>query len=111
MPQFAANLTMLFNEVPFLEHATYYFIGATLTHDAEHPVGTLVGDLLVRFPSASGRGRARRIPFELDRGRHLGGLNHFDLLNHPAVYEQIRAWLASDDGERVSRRQLAEANA
>jgi pimeloyl-ACP methyl ester carboxylesterase len=85
------------HEVPFLPTATYYFIGATLARDAESPAGSLVGDLLVRFPSASGNGRKRHIPFEIDNGRHLGGLNHFQLLNHPAVYEQIRDWLARHD--------------
>jgi pimeloyl-ACP methyl ester carboxylesterase len=80
------------NEVPFLPDATYYFIGATLS---EGPMGQLLGDLLVRMPSASGRGNGtgRSIPFEVDHGYELAGLNHFDLLNHPAVYEQIRAWL------------------
>ena len=82
------------NEVPFLACATYYFIGATLSRDPADPVGSVVGDLLVRFASASGNGRQRKIPFEIDHGRHLGGLNHFDLINHPAVYEQIRDWLA-----------------
>ena len=81
-------------EVPFLPTVTYYFIGATLTRDADSPIGSLVGDLLVRFPSASGNGRRRRIPFEIENGRHVGGLNHFQLLNHPAVYGQIRDWLA-----------------
>jgi pimeloyl-ACP methyl ester carboxylesterase len=82
------------NEVPFLETATYYFVGATLTRDARHPLAHLVGDLLVQFSSASGEGRRRRIPFEISNGRHFGGLTHFDLLNHPDVYEQIRAWIA-----------------
>ena len=79
-------------EVPFLPGAAYYFIGATLSPG---PVGRVLGDLLVRLPSASGRGRegARSIPFEIDNGRHLAGLTHFDLLNHPAVYDQLRAWL------------------
>jgi pimeloyl-ACP methyl ester carboxylesterase len=79
-------------EVPFLPEANYYFIGAALN---EGPVGTLVGDLLVRMPSASGRGngKGRRIPFEVDNGRELSGLTHFDLLNHPAVYEQLRTWI------------------
>jgi pimeloyl-ACP methyl ester carboxylesterase len=77
-------------EVPFLPHASYYFVAATL----RPPFGTLVGDLLVMRGSASGSGRARRIPFEIDHGRHLDGLNHFQLLNHPSVYEQIRAWLS-----------------
>jgi pimeloyl-ACP methyl ester carboxylesterase len=81
------------SEVPFLPNAAYYFIGATLARDSGSRLGSLVGDLLVQFPSASGNGPKRRLPFEIDNGRHLGGLNHFQLLNHPAVYEQIRAWL------------------
>src|SRR3954462_5586462 len=77
-------------EVPFLDCATYYFVGATLGRNPD----SLVGDLLVRYPSASGSGRRRRIPFEVDHGMHLGGANHFQLLNHPAVYDQIVSWLA-----------------
>jgi hypothetical protein len=26
-------------------------------------------------------------------GRHVGNANHFQLLNHPAVYEQMHAWI------------------
>jgi pimeloyl-ACP methyl ester carboxylesterase len=77
-------------EVPFLECATYYFVGATLGRSPN----SVVGDLLVRYPSASGSGRKRRIPFDVDKGMHLGGANHFQLLNHPAVYDQIVSWLA-----------------
>jgi pimeloyl-ACP methyl ester carboxylesterase len=80
-------------EVPFLPHAAYFYIGATLAQRAEDRLGSLVGDLLVRLPSASGSGRTRRIPFEIDNGLHLGGLTHFHLLGHPRVYEQIRVWL------------------
>jgi putative serine esterase DUF676 len=80
-------------EVPFLPTATYYFVGATLTREPDSRLGSLVGDLLVQFPSASGNGPRRRIPFEIDNGRHIGGLNHLQLLNHPAVYEQLRQWL------------------
>ena len=45
-------------------------------------------------PSASGRSRTRRIPFEDEYGMHLGAATHFTLLNHPAVYERLRDWLA-----------------
>ncbi|HEY8763870.1 MAG TPA: hypothetical protein VIM18_06760 [Solirubrobacteraceae bacterium] len=39
------------------------------------------------------RGAGRRIPFEVDNGYGLSGLTHLDLLNHPAVYEQLRKWI------------------
>ena len=32
--------------------------------------------------------------FRDEDGRHLGGTNHIALLNHPAVYEQLRQWLS-----------------
>jgi pimeloyl-ACP methyl ester carboxylesterase len=44
-------------EVPFLPDANYYFVGAALAG----PVGRLVGDLLVRMPSASGAAGARGV--------------------------------------------------
>jgi hypothetical protein len=68
-------------DVPSLPHATSCFVAATLSGREGDPLG----DLLVRFPSAAGAG---------GDGRHLGGLTHFHLLNHPAVYEQLRDWLA-----------------
>jgi pimeloyl-ACP methyl ester carboxylesterase len=79
-------------EVPFLPDANYYFVCSNLYPG---PLGSWLGDLLVRVPSASGRGngKGRRIPFEVDNGHELSGLNHFDLLNHPAVYEQLRTWI------------------
>jgi pimeloyl-ACP methyl ester carboxylesterase len=85
-------LTDRCQDVPCLPGATFYFIAATISRGERDPLGTVVGDLLVRVPSASGAGRRRRVPFA--EGRRLGGLTHFDLLNHPAVYDQIRAWLA-----------------
>jgi pimeloyl-ACP methyl ester carboxylesterase len=89
-------------EFPFLTHANYYFIAATLT---DGPAGWLVGDLLVRVASASGRGRGtgRRVPFEVDNGLELIGLSHFDLLNHPAVYEQLRNWILRPGPVRSTR--------
>jgi pimeloyl-ACP methyl ester carboxylesterase len=80
-------------EVPFLETAAYYFVAVTVTEDREHPLGRALGDLLVRFPSASGQGRTRRVPFEAGRGRHIGRMHHLDLLHRREVYEQLRRWL------------------
>jgi pimeloyl-ACP methyl ester carboxylesterase len=84
-------------EVPLLEGATHCFVTATVTRSAAHPLGRLVGDFLVLVPSASGRSRSRRIPFRDEDGRHVGGAHHFALLNHPAVYDCLREWLAEAD--------------
>jgi hypothetical protein len=81
-------------EVPLLDGATHCFVTATVTSSDRHPVGRLVGDILVLVPSASGRGRSRRIPFRDEDGLHVGGAHHVALLNHPAVYERLRDWLA-----------------
>ena len=78
-------------EVPFLPDAQYYFVGATL---ADGPLGHALGDLLVRIPSASGKGKHRVVPFPEHNGHTLAGLTHFDLLDHPAVYEQLRRWIS-----------------
>jgi pimeloyl-ACP methyl ester carboxylesterase len=81
-------------EVPLLEGARHCFVAATVTRSSGHPVARLIGDWLVLEGSASGRGRARRIPFDAEYGMHLGGTNHIALLNHPAVYERLCAWLS-----------------
>jgi hypothetical protein len=82
--------------VPFLKTATHYFVSASLTRDPDAPVGRLLGDLLVLRPSAwSQGGRAERLEFPVEQYAHVGGATHFDLLNHPAVYAQIRRWLSA----------------
>ena len=80
-------------EVPLLEGATHCFVSATITRSPKHPLGRLLGDTLVLTPSASGRSRTRRIGFRDEDGLHVGGANHFALLNHPKVYAQLRDWL------------------
>ena len=83
------------HDIPFLDTATHYFVAATVTRSPRHPMAHVLGDTLVRLPSATGRGApaARRIPFRDEHGRHLGAMNHLRLLNHPRVYTQLRAWL------------------
>ena len=83
-------------EVPLLEGATHCFVTATITRGGSDPVGRLLGDCLVLQPSASGRSRTRRVPFEEEYGAHIGGTHHLALLNHPRVYERMLGWLAND---------------
>jgi pimeloyl-ACP methyl ester carboxylesterase len=80
-------------EVPLLEGATHCFVAATVTRSGRDPVGRLLGDCLVLQPSASGRSRTRRIPFDEEYGAHIGGTHHLALLNHPRVYERMLRWL------------------
>jgi pimeloyl-ACP methyl ester carboxylesterase len=83
-------------EIPFLESANHYFVCATIGHDAESPLSRVVGDLLVLRASAWSHGkRGERMRFPVDQYRHVGGINHFDLLNHPAIYEQIKLWISA----------------
>jgi pimeloyl-ACP methyl ester carboxylesterase len=82
--------------VPFLMSANHYFVSATLTRDADARLGRWVGDLLVLRPSAwAQEGRGERLEFPIDRYSHLGGATHFDLLNHPAIWGQIKIWLTA----------------
>lgn len=86
-------------DVPLLETAAHYVICATLTRDPKHPLGRVIGDLLVLYPSSAGQSRSgRKIAFEVDNVHHLGGLNHFNLLNHPRVYGQMSKWLQKAPG-------------
>jgi triacylglycerol esterase/lipase EstA (alpha/beta hydrolase family) len=75
------------HDAPLLSGASHYAISATVTADPGSPVGSLVGDLLVTPASAHGRrGRVQHIAFPVEKGRRLGGMHHFDLLGHPAVW-------------------------
>jgi pimeloyl-ACP methyl ester carboxylesterase len=80
------------NEVPFLPDAVYHFVA---TSAAPRAVGLVVGDSLVRPRSAAGRGGSRQVPFEAAHGLTLTGLHHFDLLNHPSIYEKLLEWLST----------------
>jgi pimeloyl-ACP methyl ester carboxylesterase len=91
----AGRIKRTTSEVPFLPHTAYYNIAATVTKNRRHPLGQLVGDLLVHYASASGHGREQRIPFDIDKHHHVGGLTHFDLLSHPDVYAQLERWIVS----------------
>jgi pimeloyl-ACP methyl ester carboxylesterase len=77
-------------DAPLLAEASHYTISAAITADPHSPVGAVIGDLLVQPASAHGRHGARQhIPFPVESGRWLGGMHHFDLLNHPDVWTVI----------------------
>ena len=81
--------------VPLVDGVGYYFLAATIARDPTHPLGQLLGDLMVRLPSASGEApeQARRIHFS--GGVVLPGMNHLHIANHPQVYEALRDLLAA----------------
>jgi pimeloyl-ACP methyl ester carboxylesterase len=82
------------NDVPLIPWANHYAVSATITTSRRNPLGRLVGDLLVKPASARGRSRhGRHIAFPVEHTRHFGGLHHFNLLNHPSIYEAMRDWL------------------
>ena len=73
-------------EIPLLEGATHCFVSASLTRSPKNPLGRLIGDMLVLGSSAA--------PWREEQTFHVGGAGHFALLNHPAVYDRLREWLA-----------------
>jgi pimeloyl-ACP methyl ester carboxylesterase len=81
-------------DIPFTRTASHYFLCATISRDADALAGRLVGDLLVLRASAWSQRRGERLRFPIEHYGHLGGLHHLQLLNHPAIYHQIRRWMA-----------------
>jgi pimeloyl-ACP methyl ester carboxylesterase len=80
-------------DVRHLPHARYRLVAATLAASRRHPVSEVLGDLLVRYPSAVGRPRRGRPLFPDADVLHVRG-GHFDLLNHPEVDAALRDWLS-----------------
>ena len=78
----------LLDEVPLLEGPAHCFVAATVTRSPKHPVGRLLGDVLVLSASASGR---HRLTFQ--HGLELGGAHHLALLDHPEIHERLLSWL------------------
>jgi PGAP1-like protein len=83
--------------VPLPKGVRCYTIAATTGKKVGNLSGELLGDGLVRLNSALGRHKDPRLTLLFAKSRKwVGyGMNHWDLLSHPAVYEQIRHWLAS----------------
>lgn len=80
-------------DVRHLPHARYHLVAATLAGSPRHPVSEVLGDLLVRYPSAVGRPRRGSAMFPDADVLHVPATDHFGLLNHPDVDEALRDWL------------------
>lgn len=80
--------------LPLLDGVGYFFVGATVSKGEKDLVGRLIGDVMVRAPSAAGQHQApeRSIPFR--SGKVLGGMHHLDLASHPDVYAALRTFLS-----------------
>lgn len=80
-------------DIQHLPHARYRLVAATLTRSPRSVTAGTVGDFLVPYDSALGRGRDGEEMFPGAETLHVPRAGHFDLLNHDDVYAAIRAWL------------------
>ena len=80
--------------VPFVDGVGYYFVAATVGRDLNHPLGRVLGDLLVRLPSASGEGPRPAHRMDFDDGAVFPGMNHIQVANHPDVYDALLPFLS-----------------
>ena len=81
-------------------------VAGTLGDDPASLKPRMLGDGLVRLPSALGQHRdpARRLPFPPERQWVARGVGHLDLLSSKAVANKVEAWLlgASADGTHAT---------
>lgn len=82
--------------VPLRAHMDHYLIAGTLTKNEAHVFGKLLGDALVRVPSALDPGVRAGLP--RDHLEVFPGVHHVGLLHHPEVYARIRGWFGDPDG-------------
>lgn len=69
----------------------YHVVAGAVTTEPSHPLGVLVGDLVVRVGSATGKGR--RLQVDSSEMLVVGGQDHGGLIHDPRVTTQTRRWL------------------
>lgn len=89
-----ALLRDVVGEVPLPAGVDHHFVAAAVTADPAHPLGILLGDLVVRTGSGTGRGARRSV--DATNVRVLGGRRHPDLVSDHEVHQQLVGWLAGD---------------
>ena len=83
----------LAQDVQNLPNARYHLVAATLAASRRHPVERGARRPAGALPVRASDGRAAgREMFPGADVLHIRG-DHFDLLNHPEVYDALRAWL------------------
>jgi pimeloyl-ACP methyl ester carboxylesterase len=82
--------------VPLPPGVESYAIAATRHRSSESSGLDLLGDGLVAVDSALGCHPNPEMSLEFgDSNKWIGyGMNHWDLLSHPAVYDHVRVWLS-----------------
>lgn len=80
---------MVSRDVDLLPTAEHLVVMASVTRSPRHPIGRIIGDGLVRAPSASGRNKWRHVGFHDDASFEIGSANHFTLLNNREIYEWL----------------------
>lgn len=88
--------------VPLPARVRFYAVAASLRARRGALADRLLGDGLVPLDSALGLHADARLALPIPkRRRWIGsGIGHLDLLSHPEVYAQLRAWLASPPSRR-----------
>ena len=94
-------LTDPVRDLPLPEGVERHFVAGVVTSEPTHPLGALVGDLIVRVGSGTGRGRRRRV--EATDVLVVGGKGHPDLVHDLTVHQQVLVRLASDNAYEPSK--------
>lgn len=79
---------------------SFYVITGTVTSNPNHFMSRCIGDALVRKDSAHGRvlhcdsdEQSEHLPLPYDACTEFSGVKHWQLSNHPRVYQQIKEWM------------------
>ena len=83
--------------VPLLQGVDYHFAVATIGKHSHDPLGSALGDLLVRLDSATGSHREdlRKLRINPGNCQVFHARNHFDLLDDERVHRKILHWFKS----------------
>lgn len=80
------------SEHPLPAGISHHFVAGVVTSNPRHPIGILMGDLMVRTGSSTGRGRLDPTTVVV-----LGGMRHVDMLHQPSVVDQVMVWLGTPE--------------